>query len=58
MNLDGTQVVVNKITKKVYYVEGFELRLICEYLPTGIMRWSPDVIQTVQDAYTILMESR
>ena len=58
MNLDGTQVVVNKITKKVYYVEGFELRLICEYLPIGIMRWSPDVIQTVQDAYTILMESR
>ena len=58
MNLDGTQVVVNKITKKLYYVEGSELRLICELLPSGVMQWTPDVIQSVQDAYATLMVGR
>ena len=29
MNLDGTQVNVNKITKKLYYVEGSELYRVC-----------------------------
>ena len=58
MNLDGTQVVVNKITKKKYYVEGFELRLICELLPNGTMQWTPDVVQTVQDTYATLTAGR
>ena len=58
MNLDGTQVVVNKITKKLYYVEGSELRLVCELLPSGVMQWTPDVIQSVQDAYATLMVGR
>ena len=58
MNLDGTQVVVNKITKKLYYVEGSELRLICELLPSGVMQWTPDVIQSVQDAYATFMVDR
>ena len=48
----------NKITKKVYYVEGFELRLICELLPNGTMQWTPDVVQTVQDTYAVLMTGR
>ena len=58
MNLDGTQVVVNKITKKLYYVEGFELRLICELLSSGVMQWTSDVIQSVQDACAALMTGR
>ena len=58
MNLDGTQVVVNKITKKLYYVEGSELRLVCELLPSGVMQWTPDVIQSVQDAYATIMVGR
>ena len=55
MNLDGTQVVVNKITKKLYYVQGSELRLVCELLPSGVMQWTPDDIQSVQDAYATFM---
>ena len=58
MNLDGTQVVKNKITKKLYYAEGSELRLVCELLPSGVMQWTPDVIQSVQDAYATLMIGR
>ena len=58
MNLDDTQVAVNKIIKKLYYVEGSELRLICELLSSGVMQWTPDVIQSVQDAYATLMIGR
>ena len=58
MNLDGTQVVVNKITKKLYYVEGSELRLVCELLPNGVMQWIPNIIQPLQDAYKTLMAGR
>ena len=58
MNLEGTQVVVNKIMKALYYVEGSESRLVCELLPNGTMQWAPDVIQTVQDKYTALMAGR
>ena len=58
MNLDGTQVVVNKITKKLYYVEGSELCLICELLSSGVMQWTPDVIQSVQDTYATFMIRR
>ena len=58
MNLDGTQDAVNKITKKLYYVEGSELRLVCELLPSGVMQWTSDVIQSIQDACATLMIGR
>ena len=58
MKLDGTQVVVNKISKKLYYVEGSEFCIGCELLPSGVMQWTPDVIQSVQDAYAVIMTGR
>ena len=55
MSLDGTQIMLNKITKKLYYVESYALRLVGELLPNTYMQWAPDGIQTGQDAYAELI---
>ena len=58
MNLDCIQVVVNQINKKLYYVEGLELRCVCERMSNGIMHWARDIMQIVKGAYPALMTSR
>ena len=50
--------VVNKTTKKLYYMEGSELRFVCELLSNGNMQWTSDVIQSVQHACTTFMVER
>ena len=45
MNLDDTHGVINKITKKIYYMEGSELRFVCEMLPNINMQWISNVIR-------------
>ena len=58
MKLDGFQIVVSKVDKKVFYVKGFELLLIAEFLPSGVMKWQPTVQKEVQDAYDLMMTSK
>ena len=36
-NIDGSKVVISKTDKKVFFVEGTELRLVCGLLPSGTM---------------------
>ena len=58
MQLEGFQIVVSKVDKKVFYVKGFELLLIAEFLPSGVMKWQPIVQKEVQDAYDLMMTSK
>ena len=58
MRIDGSQIVVSKIDKKLFYVKGSELLLIAEFLPSGIMKWQPTVQKEVQDAYNLMMTSK
>ena len=53
MNLDGIQVVANKIDTKLYYMEEFELRLVYKLIPNGTTQWTPDDVHTVQNTYTV-----
>ena len=55
MQIDGFQIVVSKVDKKVLYVKGFELLLIAEFLLSGILKWQLAVQKEVQDAYDLMM---
>ena len=57
-NFDGTQVVVSKTDKKVFFVEGKELRLVCSILPSGVVQWESYVDKTVTDRYNQIMSNR
>ena len=54
-DVDGTLIVVDKNDKKVFYVEGSELLLVCKLLPNGSMQWDNDIEQAVRDKYLALM---
>ena len=57
-DIDGTQIVVHKIDKKVFFVERSELRLVCALLPNGSMQWDIDITHPVRDKYLALMADR
>ena len=38
-NFGSTNVVVSKMDKKVFFVEGIELCLVCSILPSGVVQW-------------------
>ena len=58
MKLDGFQIVVSKVDKKVFYVKGIELLLIAEFLSSGVMKWQPIVQKQIQDTYDLMMTSK
>ena len=58
LTVDGARVVINKNDRKVFYVEGMELKPICEMTSNGMMQWSPTVVKEVRDRYTELTASR
>ena len=58
LTVDGARVVINKNDRKVFYVEGMELKQICEMTSNGMMQWSPEVVKEVRDRYTELTASR
>ena len=55
MKLEGSQVAINKNAKKIYFVNGPEIRLIAELSPSRIMQWQPTIHKEFQDAYEVLM---
>ena len=57
-DVDGARIVLHKNDKKVFYVEGSELRLVCKLLPNGSMQWDNDIEQSVRDKYLVLMAGR
>ena len=57
-DVDGTRIVEYKNNKKVFYVEGSELRLVCKLFPNGSMQWNNDIEQSVRDKYLTLMAGR
>ena len=57
-NVDGSQIVMHKSDKKVFYIEGSELRLVCQLLPNGTMEWDKVIEQEVRDRYLTLMVGR
>ena len=57
-DVDGIQIVVHKNDKKVFYIEGSELRLVCQLFPNGSMQWDNDIEQSVRDKYLTLMTGR
>ena len=46
---------INKNCKKIYFVNGPEIRLIAELSPSRIMQWQPKIHKEFQDAYDVLM---
>ena len=57
-NFDGTQVVVSKTDKKVFFVEGKELHLVCSILLSGVVQWESYVDKIVTDRYNQIMSNR
>ena len=57
-NFDGTHVVVSKTDKKVFFVEGKELRLVCSILPSGVVQWESYVDKIVTDRYNQIKSNR
>ena len=57
-DIDGAQILVHKIAKKVFFVEGSELRLVCALQPNGSMQWDADITQNVRDKYLALVADR
>ena len=51
MGTDDNQIMVSKVDKKVFFVEGTELRLICSLMPSGSMTWDPIIIQQVKERH-------
>ena len=51
------KMIVNKIYKNVYFVNGSELQLICELMPSGIMEWESDIDEIIRTKYDLLMSS-
>ena len=58
MQIDGSQVVVGKVDKKVFYVKGIGLLLFAKFLSSGIMKWQPTFQKEVQDAYDLVMTKK
>ena len=56
--VDGVLVMINKNGKKIFYVEGMDLKFICELSFNGTMQWPSDVVQEVRDRYAALIASR
>ena len=57
-NFDGTQIVVSKPDKKVFFVECTELRLVCSILSSGVVQWVSYVDKHVVDRYNEIMSNR
>ena len=55
MQIDGSQVVVSEVDKKVFYINGIVLFLITEFLPSEIMKWQSTVQKESQDSYDLMM---
>ena len=58
LTVDGAREVINKNDRKTFYVEGMELKPICEMTSNGMMQWSPTVVKEVRDRYAELTASR
>ena len=57
-NIDGSKILISKTDKKVFFVEGTELRLVSGLLPSGTMQWESFVDNDVQERYNQLMANR
>ena len=44
---DACQIVLNKINKNVYVVDGSELRVVCKLISSGIMKWESEIDETI-----------
>ena len=58
MVIDGNRVVINKIQKKIFFVDGSELRPVCQLNKDGTMQFESNIEQVVQDRYTALIADR
>ena len=52
---DAFQIAVNKIDKKVYFVDDSELRLVCKLMPSGNMEWEEEIDETIRAQYVSLI---
>ena len=58
MAIDGNRVVIHKIQKKIFFVDGSELRPVCQLSKDGTMQFESNIEQVVQDRYTALIADR
>ena len=55
---DASQIVLNKIEKKIYFANGSELRLVCKLIPSGDMECEEEIDETIRAKYASLMIPR
>ena len=55
---NASQIVLNKIEKKVYFVDGSELRLVCKLMPSGNMDLEEDIDETIRTKSASLVVPR
>ena len=51
MDIVAKRIIINKINKKVLYVNGSDLQFVSILMPTGIVNPEANVDQRVQDRY-------
>ena len=47
MDIDAKRIMIDKISKKVLYVNGSDILLVNTLMPTGVVKWEADVDQRV-----------
>ena len=50
--------MINKIHKKIFFVDGLELQPIYKLIKIGTMQWKSNIEQIVQDSFAALIANR
>ena len=51
MDADPKRLVIDKINKKVFKVDGSDLQLVCTMMASGIIKWEDNVDMRVQNRF-------